>query len=223
MANSNTILPAELQNLALKEPVKKTDKSLGQDDFLNLMLTQLQNQDPTNPMDSSNFMSQIAQFSTVNGITDLNSSFASLSSSLQSNQALQASTMVGSTVLVPGNKSELVAGGQVNGKVFLDGSTTNLVLNVSNAAGQTVKQIDLGTHESGLVPFTWDGLDNTGQPLPAGTYTIAANALVDNKAVAQTVLLNAKVNSVSLVSGGEPLLNLNGLGTYSMNDVLEIM
>ena len=93
MANSNTILPAELQNLALKEPVKKTDKSLGQDDFLNLMLTQLQNQDPTNPMDSSNFMSQIAQFSTVNGITDLNSSFASLSSSLQSNQALQASTM----------------------------------------------------------------------------------------------------------------------------------
>ncbi len=224
MADSNTILPAELQHLALKQTTEaKGNSELGQADFLNLMLTQLQNQDPTNPMDSANFMSQMAQFSTVNGITELNTSFGTLSSSLQSNQALQASTMVGSTVLVPSEIAELNAGSQVNGKIFLENSTGALMLNIADASGQTVKQINLGTQEAGLVEYNWDGTDNNGNQLPAGTYSINAASISNGEPVAQTVLVNAKVESVSLISGSEPLVNLNGLGAYSMNDVLEIM
>lgn len=224
MADSNTILPAELQHLALKQTTEaKGDSELGQADFLNLMLTQLQNQDPTNPMDSANFMSQMAQFSTVNGITELNTSFGTLSSALQSNQALQASTMVGSTVLVPSEIAELNAGSEVSGKIFLENSTGTLTLNIADASGQTVKQINLGTQEAGLVGYTWDGTDNNGNQLPAGTYSINASSISNGESVAQTVLVNAKVESVSLISGSEPLVNLNGLGAYSMNDVLEIM
>ena len=223
MANSNTILPAELQHLALKQPEKKANEGLDQNAFLELMLTQLRHQDPLNPMESGQFLSQIAQFGTVNGITELNGSFATLSNSLQSNQALQASTMVGSTVLVPSKVAELEAGGQVSGKIFLESSSGNLALNISDASGQTVKQINLGTHEAGLVEFNWDGLNNNGEPLPAGTYKIEASSVVNGEAVAQTVLVKAKVDSVSLIAGSEPLLNLNGLGAYSMNDVLEIM
>jgi flagellar basal-body rod modification protein FlgD len=225
MADSNTILPAELQNLALKQPeARKANDGLDQDAFLELMLTQIRNQDPLNPMESGDFLSQMAQFGTVNGITELNNSFATLSSSLQSSQALQASTMVGNIVLVPGNKSELVAGGQISGAVDLNNSTSNVVLSISDASGQTVRQVDLGSNTAGITKFTWDGLDDSGNPLPAGTYTIEATALINSTAVAQSVLVNAKVDSVSLSkTGGEPLLNLSGLGTVSISEVREIM
>jgi flagellar basal-body rod modification protein FlgD len=223
MADSNTILPAELQHLALKQPERKAEEGLGQDAFLELMLTQLQHQDPLNPMESADFLSQVAQFGTVNGITELNGSFATLSSSLQSNQALQASTMVGNTVLVPSDRTVLTPGNQVSGKVFSESSTPNLILDISDASGQSVRKISLGTQAAGLVEFKWDGLNNNGEPLPAGTYGIQAAAQVGGEAVAQTVLVNAKVDSVSLITGKEPLLNLNGIGAYSMSDVLEIM
>ena len=225
MADSNSILPAELQHLALKQPEKKVaSDGLGQDAFLELMLTQLQHQDPLNPMESGDFLAQIAQFGTVNGITELNDSFATLSGSLQSSQALQASTMVGNTVLVPGNNSALVTGGQITGAVEVSSSTSNLVLNISDASGQSVRQVNLGSHTAGIAKFTWDGLDNNGNPLPTGTYTFEAAALLNNEAVAQSVLVNAKVESVSLSkTGGEPLLNLNGLGKVSISEVVEIM
>ena len=224
MAESNTILPAELQHLALKQPEKTASDGLGQDAFLELMLTQIKHQDPLSPMESGDFLSQIAQFGTVNGITELNKSFATLSSSLQSSQALQASTMVGNTVLVPGNKSELVSGGQISGAIDLNISSTNLVVSIFDAAGQVVRQINLGSQVAGMTKFTWDGLDNSGDPLPEGTYTIEAAALISGEAVAQAVLVQAKVDSVSLSkTGGEPLLNLSGLGTVSISEVREIM
>lgn len=225
MADSNTILPAALQNLAIKQPeAEKANDGLDQDAFLELMLTQIKHQDPLNPMESGDFLSQMAQFGTVNGITELNSSFATLSSSLQSSQALQASTMVGNTVLVPGDTSELVSGGQISGAVDVSNSSSNLVLNITDASGQSVRQVDLGSHTAGLAKFTWDGLDNSGNPVAAGNYSIEAAALIGGEAVAQSVLVNAKVNSVTLnKTGGEPLLNLNGLGTVSISDVREIM
>lgn len=224
MADSNTVLPAELQHLAVRQPEAKTaSNEIAPDDFLELMLTQIQNQDPLNPADSNEFTSQLAQMSTATGIEQLNESFGALSNSLQSSQALQASTMVGNTVLVPSDKTVLSAGEQVTGKVFTESSTPNLVLNISDASGQSVRQINLGQHAAGLAEFSWDGLDSNGEALPAGTYTIEAAAQVGDEAIAQTVLVNAKVDSVSLITGNEPLLNLNGIGTYSMSDVLEIM
>lgn len=224
MTNSNSILPAELQHLAVKQPEKNEDGGLGQDAFLELMLTQIQHQDPLNPMESGDFLSQMAQFGTVNGITELNSSFASLAGSLQSNQALQASTMVGNTVLIPGNQVSLNADGSASGAIELDTSTSNLVINISDASGQSVRQVDFGTQSSGLTKFSWDGLDNNGNPLPAGQYKIEAAAVVNGDAVAQTVLVNARVESVSLSkTGGEPVLNLNGLGSVTINEVREIM
>lgn len=223
MANSNTILPAELQHLALQQKTpQESNKELGQADFLELMLTQLKHQDPLNPAESGEFVAQMAQFATVNGISDLNNSFATLSGSLQSSTALQASTLVGSTVLIPSNTALLSSGEQVSGKVFSENSTSNMTLTVSDKAGQVIRQINLGSHDAGLISFNWDGLDNSGDPVPAGEYAISATTLVEGEAVAQTVLVNAKVESVSLISGSEPLLNLGALGGYSMSDVLEI-
>ncbi|MEM7027321.1 MAG: flagellar hook assembly protein FlgD [Pseudomonadota bacterium] len=225
MTDSNSILPPELQHLAVQTKTTNNSSSeLGQADFLELMMTQIQNQDPLNPMQSDDFLSQMAQFGTVNGITELNNSFSSLASSLQSSQALQASTMVGNSVLVQGNQSELVSGGEVQAAVDLLQSTSNLSVNILDAFGQTVRTLDLGSQTSGLTKFTWDGLDNNGQEMPAGQYSIQATSTVNNEAIAQSVYIYAKVDSVTLSqTGGEPLLNLNGVGQISMNQILEIL
>lgn len=175
-------------------------------------------------MESGDFLSQMAQFGTVNGVTELNKSFSTLATSLQSSQALQASTMVGNSVLVPGNRAELVAGGEVKAAVNLEQSTSNLAVNVIDQFGQTVKTIGLGSQTSGLTKFTWDGRDNNGQPVAPGSYTIQAASNVGNQAVAQPVYMYAKVESVTLSkTGGEAQLNLNGLGSVNISQVMEIM
>lgn len=225
MTDSNSILPPELQHLAVQAKASnKPSNELGQADFLELMMTQIQNQDPLNPMESDDFLSQMAQFGTVNGVNELNNSFSSLANSLQSSQALQASTMVGNSVLVQGNQAELVQGGEIEAAVDLQQSTSNLSVNIVDAFGQTVRTVDLGSQTSGLTKFTWDGLDNNGQTMPAGNYSIQATSNVNNETIAQNVYVYAKVDSVTLSqTGGEPLLNLNGIGQISINQVKEIL
>ena len=110
MNNSISGLPPELAGLELKQPEKKANDELGQSEFLDLMIAQLQHQDPLNPADSGEFLGQLAQFGTVNGITELQNSFADLATSLQSSQALQASTLVGRNVLIPGNVVNFAGG-----------------------------------------------------------------------------------------------------------------
>src|SRR6201996_4566313 len=128
--------------------------TLGGTDFLTLMLAQLKNQDPTSPVDSNTFLSQLAELSEVQGINGLNTSFATLSSSLTSNQALQASSLLG--------HQALVSSGTV--------TTSDVVLNISNSAGVLVKQIDLGAQSAGMANFSWDGSTGNGTKAPADTY-----------------------------------------------------
>src|SRR5262245_4718275 len=150
----------DLEGLGLRSPadtapVKQSE--LGQEDFLKLMITQFKNQDPFKPMENGEFLAQLAQFSTVKGLDDLNSSFANLSSSVVSNQALQASSLLGRTVLVDGNVGNLVAGGSLGGAVDLPSSASDVIVQISDRNGTLVRQIDLGTQGAGLARFTWDG------------------------------------------------------------------
>jgi len=224
MEDINSIAASGLEQFALNRDQNKPKGGLGQSEFLQLMLTQIQHQDPLNPADSGEFLSQLAQFGTVNGITELQSSFNVLATTLQSSQALQASTMVGRTVLVPGDVGLLETGVGLQGAVELPSSTAGLNVLVHDASGQLVRQINLGTQESGLVRFTWDGFSDSGQPVPTGTYRISAQALIDGKAVNQPTLIQAQVQSVTLGNAGnETSLNLRGLGAVSMNDVREIL
>jgi len=224
MVDSNSILPPGLEHLAVPSPTEKKSNRLGQEDFLDLMLTQIRHQDPLNPMESAEFVSQLAQFGTVNGITELQSSFESLASSLQSNQALQASSLVGHSVLVPGNILALTQGAQVNGAVDLSSSTDSLKISIQDASGQTVRQIDMGIQPAGLVNFVWDGLDDSGNPLPAGNYSINATASINGEVISQATMITAKVESVTLSKNGTgPFLNLLGFGSVNLSEVREVM
>ncbi len=212
------------QTLGLaRELEKQNNNELQLEDFLNLMVTELTHQDPFKPMDNSELASQISQFATVSGIDELNDSFSGLSSSLVSDQSLQAANLVGRRVLVPLNGGYLGSGGTIDGVVGLDNPASDVKVGVYNATGVLMREINLGTQPKGEVNFSWDGMMDSGDFAPPGRYQLIAQAEIDGDPVAPYLLTEARVNSVSIGAPGQGLaLNLHGLGSISFNDVAEI-
>ena len=198
--------------------------SLGGTDFLTLMLAQLKNQDPTSPVDSNTFLTQLAQLSEVQGITSLNTSFSTLSSSLTSSQALQASSLLGHQALVNSSTATLAAGATVTGAVNIPQTTSQVVLNISDSSGALVSQINLGAQSAGLASFSWNGTTNTGSQAPAGTYTLSAQyAGATQNGTAATTLVNGTVESVSMGAGSTGLtVNVAGIGSVPFSSVQQI-
>ena len=198
--------------------------TLGGTDFLTLMLAQLKNQDPTSPVDSNTFLSQLAQLSQVQGIATLNTSFSTLSSSISSNQALQASSLLGHQALVNSSTATLAAGAKLTGAVNIPQTTSQAVLNISDSSGALVSQINLGAQSAGLTSFSWDGTTSTGSHAPAGTYTLTAQYSGATKGgTAATTLVNGTVESVSMGAGSTGLtVNVAGIGSVPFSSVQQI-
>jgi flagellar basal-body rod modification protein FlgD len=192
-------------------------KTLSQSDFLSLLIQQMRNQDPTQPMDSSQMVSQLAQINQVSATQNLQTSFDALAQSMQGNQLLQASSMVGRDVTVPSAVGRL-QGGSLDGAVNVpDGGGRTLVQIVDNA-GNVVRTIDLGTQTAGLTDFHWDGTGNDGQPLPPGTYGLAAQT--GNTAVATYV--TGKVAGVGMTSADGAYLDVDGFGGVLLSQVARV-
>ena len=198
--------------------------TLGGTDFLTLMLAQLKNQDPTSPVDSNTFLTQLAQLSEVQGINTLNTSFSTLSSSLTSAQTLQASSLLGKDALVTSSTVNQTSGGTVTGAVTVPQTTSSVTLGIVNAAGQTVRTIALGAQAAGQANFTWDGLESNGATAPTGTYTLTA--VYDGQTTstaAATTAVNGIVDSVSMGAGTAGMtLNVAGVGSVPVSSLLQI-
>ncbi|RJQ45337.1 MAG: flagellar hook assembly protein FlgD [Gammaproteobacteria bacterium] len=222
MSSVQTTNPFEALGLAQPAVTRAAKNKLGQEDFLKLMTTQLKNQDPLKPLESNEFLGQIAQFSTVSGIQDLQNSFSQLASSMQANQTLQAAALIGRSVLVPSAIGALEAGGSLSGVAGLPSSTTQLDVSIYDSNGQLVRRLNLGAQQSGVVQFSWDGLRDDGQAASPGRYAIKAEALLDGKSTALGTLVQARVESVAL--GAEGLvISLAGLGAVSLADIEQIL
>ncbi len=217
--------PFEGLGIGLKQDDAKPSNKLGQEDFLQLMLAQLRHQDPLKPLENGEFIGQMAQFSTVSGIQDLSEAFNDFASSLQSNRALQASGLVGRSVMVHGDQAALEAGGVVQGAAVVPSTATATTVSIQDKSGQTVRSFELGPQPEGQVKFTWDGLSDTGQPLAPGNYRIRVDAMVDGEVSAVPTLIASKVESVSLGQGSaqDITLNVAGVGPVSLADVDEIL
>lgn len=192
-----------------------------QDRFLKLLIAQLQNQDPMNPLDNAEMTTQLAQMSTVEGINKLNDGFASLMNSLQASQGLQAASMIGRHVMVEGNVITTDGSGALAG-VNLEGAVDSLVLTIKDANGQVVQSMDVGAHPAGFLDFAWDGLDNNGNPAPAGVYTYSVAASAAGKDVKATTYTAGQVGGVYLSDSGAQL-DVVGMGSYSFSDVKQIL
>lgn len=217
---SGTSSSSVLDQYKLKDNDKTKDSSLGKDQFLQLLVAQMNNQNPLDPQTNSEFVAQLAQFSTVEGLDNLNTSVESILSSTQSSQALQASSLVGRKVIVTTNKAVVDTSETMKGSINLTGASTNVYVNVVDSKGNTVNRINLGAQNAGQVSFMWDGKDSSGNVAPNGTYTFQAEAAIDGKTVAMSTNLPANVDSVTLgLNGAEMTLNLAGLGSVALSKV----
>jgi flagellar basal-body rod modification protein FlgD len=198
--------------------------TLGGTDFLTLMLAQLKNQDPTSPVDSNTFLSQLAELSEVQGITALNTSFTGLSSSLTSSQALQASSLLGHTALVSSSTATLAtAGATVTGAVNVPQTSASVMVDVMNSSGELVQQVNLGAQSAGLANFTWNGEQGDGSKAPAGTYSITAQVAGVASGTAIPTYVNGTVESVTMGAGSAGLtLNVSGQGSVLFSNVEQI-
>ena len=214
---------------SLQESNKKTEESTGkqdlkQEDFLSLLTKQLSQQDPFKPVSNDQMIAQMASFATVDGIGKMNSQFESLNSSMTSNQALQASSLVGRDVLVPGAAGVKQDDAPMAAMVKLSQSIDNLFVRVEDEAGQLVRTFEVGAKPAGDTRVLWDGKDESGNPLPAGKYKVKASGLVEGESQEFPVSTYANVNSVLLGKGdGNVLLNLAGFESpVRLAEVLEV-
>ncbi len=205
------------------QAVASATQSLGENDFLTMMMAQLKNQDPLNPMDNTQFVAQLAQFSQVQGIQNMNTTMTSLSQSMTSNQALQASSLIGKQVYVPSASTSYSGQGGLTGQYVLPQASSGVDVTISDSSGSVIKNIPLGSQAAGTNNFSWDGTNNQGVAVPAGTYSVAVSAPVGGKTTQLSTNLPASVNSVSFSgSGGAVQLNLQGMGSVPLTSVTQI-
>ena len=205
----------------------QSDNELNQADFIELLVAQVKNQDPTKPMDPSEFMNQLTQSSMVNGLNELQTSFDSLATKLSADQSLQAAGLVGKTVLLPGGQGLLTASGNISGQLSMEQQASEVNLKIFNSNGELVRTLPLGGHDAGSIQFQWDGFDDGGNTVPQGHYLVTAEAMINSEQQAVEVLMETHIDSISLNQSinGEPagtLLNLASGQSVSLSDVQQI-
>lgn len=205
---------------AAAQTTRKDDAQATADRFLTMLVAQLKNQDPLNPLDNAQVTTQMAQISTVEGINKLNATVAALTASFGAAQSLQAATMVGRQVLVDGAALQL-ENGQAHGGFTLDAAADAVTLTVKSASGAVVHKADLGALGAGVHTFDWDGTADTGAAAAAGAYTFEITARSGKETVAAKPLMRGLVDGVTPSAEGSQL-SLGRQGTAKLADVKHI-
>ena len=205
---------------AFPETSKSSAGGMGQADFLRLMTEQMKNQDPLNPVKGAEFLGQLAQFSTVQGIENMQQAMGAMASVMENDQSLRAATLVGRDALVEADAVQLQAGAGVNGEIVAT-QAGPIHMEVVDASGQVVRRFDVEAAGSGAVQFAWDGKNSAGDPTQAGTYTFRATSGTDKDSEALSVRLAAHIDSVSIEPQGL-VLNLAGHGSLPLASVRRI-
>jgi flagellar basal-body rod modification protein FlgD len=221
-AISSQLPQSVIDAMSPKTSSSKSDVEDIQDRFMTLLITQMQNQDPLNPMDNSQMTSQLAQLSTVTGIDKVNSTLQSLIGTYQSSgQAMQAAALIGNGVLAPGNQMGLADKQALMGAEFpQDVDQSQLV--IKDKSGNVVQTIDLGKQSAGTVPLLWDGKMADGSDAPAGNYTFEINASASGNKVDVEELQFGMVTTVTTGPDGVKI-NVPGLGALDFSDIRQIL
>ncbi len=198
-----------------------------QDSFMKLLVAQVENQDPTKPMTSSDMTSQMSQLNVVSGINQLNTTLSSIAGNINTNEAMQAASLIGRSVLVPGTGLQLVNGSATMG-VQLGQAADDVQVNILDSTGSVINSQNLGSMGAGLQNLTWDGTTNTGTPATNPPYTFSVTATQGGSALPETAikpLAVATVNNISM-AGGVTNLNVtnavNKISDVALSNIYEI-
>jgi flagellar basal-body rod modification protein FlgD len=201
-----------------------SNQTLSQKDFFSLLTEQLANQDPTKPVDNDQMVAQMTSFTMADGIEQLNDKFSDFATSMTSNQALQASSLIGQKVLLQGDIGYMSSEGQnLSGVVIANQSVQGLEITIENETGEIIKSINVGTQPAGNIEFNWDGTDANGNNMPVGNYVVRAQGNVAGESIVLPTAINRHVDSVSLAASNQGIiLNLDGDVSVTLNDVIQI-
>jgi flagellar basal-body rod modification protein FlgD len=201
-----------------------SNQRLSQADFFSLLTEQLANQDPTKPVDNDQMVAQMTSFTMADGIEQLNSKFETFATSMTSNQALQASSLIGQTVLLQGDIGYMASeGAGLSGVVINESTVQDMSITIENSVGEVVKTISVGTQAAGNIQFAWDGTNSSGKTMPAGDYVIRAVGKVAGESAELPTAVNRHVASVSMGGSSQGIiLNLNGDVSVKLDDVIQI-
>ncbi|WP_018079586.1 flagellar hook assembly protein FlgD [Thiobacillus denitrificans] len=191
-----------------------------QDRFLSLLVAQMKNQDPLNPLDNAQVTSQMAQLSTVEGIENMNSSLQAMVAGMGANQMAQAASLIGRGVLVPGDTVSPAQFEDVMG-FELSRPADKVTVSIHDTAGGLVRKLELGSRETGVSVLAWDGLTDSGTAAPAGQYSFKVDAVQGGQPVSSVALNLGMVNSVSQ-NGQGVQLNLAGNGSVGYGEIRQI-
>lgn len=205
---------------SLAPPATLPGQQLNQEDFLKLMIEQFRAQDPTQPTDPSQMVAQMAQFSQIAATQQMQASFSQLATSLQGEQVLNASNLIGRKVLVPSSQVNVADGqtGGAAGAVNVSGATMDLQVSITDSSGKAVRTLDLGAQPAGLARFQWDGLDASGNPVPPGAYTLSAG----NPDAPFTTYVSGPVTGIGSTSDGT-YVQVDGIGGVLLNQIAQIL
>lgn len=215
--NPQTDLVASLNGINTSTTTSAQEMS---DRFLTLLVTQLKNQDPMNPMENAELTSQLAQMSTVEGVNKLNDGLAALNAQFQASQVIQGASLVGRPVLAEGDALNLSGTGAVGG-VVLDSAADSVKVQVLDSTGSVVRTLDLGKQDAGLARFAWEGNDSNGVRLADGAYSFQVQATAAGKTVPSTSYALGEVMSVALNNGAMDV-EISGLGNRAMDQIKQI-
>ncbi len=224
--DSQQTLDSLLSKLGVKKQstdAPKAKSSLGQEDFLKLMTAQLSNQDPFAPQSNDQMIAQMAQFSTVTGIQQLNTTVSGVATEISQNRIATAATFVGRTVLVPGNTALADEAGAISGAIDLEKSATGVTVNISTEQGALVKTMELGPNAAGLVGFSWDGKDEKGATVGKQRYVVTATMKQGGTSSAAAVDVYGPITEAKVASSlDEMTFTVGGAGTVKFGDIKSI-
>ena len=197
-------------------------QSIDQEGFLKLLTTQLRTQDPTAPTDTNTMTQQMATFSQVAGITEMNQSLKAVLSTLNSSRIGDASSWIGHAALISGNVATQAANGAYAGQITLPADAKDVTVNLVNSSGQTVYSKSLGAKNAGNVAWSWDGKDPSGNATSDGALQVVVTGVgVDGKALSPTNATWNEIQSVKSPASGSTQI-VTGLGTIDPADILQL-
>jgi flagellar basal-body rod modification protein FlgD len=200
-----------------------TSSQMDQGDFLALMTAQLKNQDPFEPVDNTQMVAQMAQFSSLAGISEMNSTLKAIADRLGTPTAGDALAWIGRTVMTEGDTAYPNSSGGIEGAIELDAAAADVTVTVQNANGEILRTVSMGQQAAGSVNYSWDGSTDSGDAAGDGPFTVKVTARdAEGGTVAARNLVWAPVTSVALGSDGTPILTLPGIGQVPATDVRKI-
>ena len=221
--SSSSLLKNVTRYEDVKDAAKKTSEDMGKQDFLTLFTAQLQNQNPLEPVKNEAFVAQLAQFSQLEALTNMQTSLDTFVTSMSGERMLNSASLIGKKVAITDALTPLAQGGTIDASIDLPKGAAGVQVNVLDAKGNVVKEIIAGPQMPGSMPLQWDGKNSTGQTAAPGLYSLSAQAVINGKTATVPVSTLATVKSIATnPADGSVSVEVEGGKTLLLSDVKRV-